>query len=110
MEKQELFKEVKDMIGLNEADKAFDKEIQSYIDSAIFKIMQLGVDEDLSKKIKETREAEIFRNMLVNYIFVYTKIYFDTTTSNVITEAKKDMLKELEWRISVAVHDLKGGE
>ncbi len=103
-----ILESVKKIIGLAESYKAFDADLIMHINSAFFTLYQLGVTEspfvieDDSTTWDEfypTTDLEAVKT----YIALKARTYFDPPTNSSLMSAMNEQLKELEWRINVAV-------
>lgn len=109
---------VKKMLGIPQDSKEFDLDLMMHINSAVSTLSQIGVG--FSHVFFVTSNNETFLDYLGEeqvkliphvslYLFYRVKLGFDTPLGNIMTEVLKEVIKELEFRISVEV-DPKGSE
>lgn len=105
---------IKEMVGIEASDSNFDLEVIVLINSAIVVLNQLGVG---TKGFRITGSAETWSNylgtlaeieMAKNYIYHRVRRTFDPPSSSHVATAIDNEIKELEWRLNVAVEN--GGE
>lgn len=100
---------IKKMLGIDKDYNHFDADIIMHINSAFFVLNQLGVGtedpfsiEDASSEWSEfVGEGEI--EMVKTYIYEYVKRIFDPPSNSSHLNALKEDMKEMEWRMNVAV-------
>lgn len=101
---------IKKMLGISEDYDAFDTDIIVGINSAIMALTQIGVGPADGFVVKDS--AQTWMDFLGDrqgiesvkqYIYCKTKIAFDPPTSSFVIEAMKEIIRETEFRISVAV-------
>lgn len=100
----------KKILGLDADYDAFDLDIITHINSTFAQLSQLGVgpDEGFSIEDSETLWADFLgANKLLNFIKTYmylkVRLFFDPPSTSFGITATQDQIKELEWRINVAV-------
>ena len=107
---ESILASIKKLLGIPEEYKQFDADIIMHINSVFSILTQLGVgpsngfsiqDEDRGWHdfIGEDNKIE----MVKSYIHLKVKLLFDPPLSSAVIEAINQMVKELEWRINVAV-------
>ena len=98
---------IKKMLGIDADYDAFDTDIIVHINTAIMILRQLGVG--IKAGFVITDESEEWVDLLGNselyesvktYIYLRVKSVFDPSTSSAASEASKEMIKELEWRLN----------
>lgn len=103
---------IKKLLGIDSTDDSFDIDIIVLINSIIPTLSQIGVGS--SKGFMIMSDAEVWNDFLdpnsnINfesvkmYIFLKTKIIFDPPTSQTVMDAFNNSLKELEWRLMLAI-------
>lgn len=100
-------------LGIEPDYKHFDPEIIMTINSAIGLLYQLGVGPESgtfaihgeTEKWSDLVDHESVNmlNMVQQYIFYKTRQGFDPPTSSSMMESIEKQIKELEWRLNVAV-------
>ena len=103
-----ILQSIKKLLGLDEDYDAFDDDVMMHINSVLMILTQLGVGPKNGFSI--TGEEETWDDYLSEdisklsavktYVYLKVKTMFDPTSSSVVNEATKEMLKELEWRLN----------
>lgn len=103
-----ILQSIKKLLGLDEDYDAFDDDVMMHINSVLMILTQLGVGPKNGFSI--TGEEETWDDYLgedisklsavKTYVYLKVKTMFDPTSSSVVNEATKEMLKELEWRLN----------
>lgn len=103
-----ILQSIKKLLGLDENYDAFDDDVMMHINSVLMILTQLGVGPKNGFFI--TGEEETWGDYLgedisklsavKTYVYLKVKTMFDPTSSSVVNEATKEMLKELEWRLN----------
>lgn len=98
---------VKKSLGLPKEAVEFDEDVIMAINSSLNVLNQLGVGEDGFSISDETSTWSEFLGetsnfeMAKNYVCLKVGLLFDPPQSSAISEVKKTMLSELEWRLTV---------
>lgn len=97
-------------LGIVPEYTAFDNQIIMYINTVFSKLYQLGVGPSDGFSITDEKdtwddylEGNKLLNMVITYMHGSVKLMFDPPTNSFATTALNDQMKELEWRINVAV-------
>ena len=103
-----ILQSIKKLLGLDENYDAFDDDVMMHINSVLMILTQLGVGPKNGFSI--TGEEETWGDYLgedisklsavKTYVYLKVKTMFDPTSSSVVNESTKEMLKELEWRLN----------
>ena len=103
-----ILQSIEKLLGLDENYDAFDDDVMMHINSVLMILTQLGVGPKNGFSI--TGEEETWGDYLgedisklsavKTYVYLKVKTMFDPTSSSVVNEATKEMLKELEWRLN----------
>lgn len=105
--------DIKKMMGIEAETTEFDIDLLSSINAAFFTLYQLGVSLDHSFYVTEdtlwtdldtTAPIPVIRD----YIYLKVKLVFDPPSSSFVTDAMKDRISELEFRLNIHV-DTGGG-
>lgn len=103
---ENILESIKDLLGINEEDKAFDNDVLININSAFSTLYQVGVGSEGHYFILDGTETwdDVFKEIeLLDFIKLYTfmkvKIVFDPPTNASILQALTDQMKEIEYRI-----------
>lgn len=98
--------EVKKMLGIESTTTEFDIDILTHINSAFFTLYQLGIGPSMPFSIASDTTWDLFetiipKSIILNYLFLKTKMVFDPPTSSPLIEAMKDRISELEFRMNI---------
>lgn len=100
----------KKILGLAEDYDAFDLDVTTHINSTFAQLAQLGVGPDDGFEITDNTQlwADFLgTNKLINsvktYVYLKVRMFFDPPTTSFDLNAKQEQIKELEWRLNVAV-------
>ena len=104
---------IKKLLGLPEDYEAFNQEIMVFVNSAIFKLCQLGVGPSQGFRITGVEEnwADLLGDRTdqlqaaKDYIYFDVRLAWDTPTQNSVINAWNEKLKELTWRLLHQVED-----
>lgn len=107
---ESILTSIKKLLGIDEDDTSFDTDVIIHINSAFMILTQLGVgpsegfsisDETAvwTDFISDTKKIEAVKT----YTHLRVKLIFDPPTSAFVTAAIETQIKEIEWRINVAV-------
>lgn len=111
MESESILVSVKKLLGIPEEVKVFDLDIMMNINAAIATLRQIGVGPNEGYTVTSKDETyedylgeEFSETALVKmYLFHKTKLGFDPPQSSIAVEVIKEMIREDEWRLNVAV-------
>lgn len=98
---------IKQLLGQEPEESSFDTDIIIGINSALMALNQLGVGLDgflISGRDEEWEDFLEGRNDLEaakTYVYLKTKLVFDTPANSFVTEALKGQISEYEWRLNV---------
>ena len=104
-----ILEDVKKGIGPSVTYSVFDDELIMHINSVLFELNQLGIGSE-DPFVVESADDE-WDSFLENnnveavktFVILKCKMYFDPPTSGVLVNAINEQLKELTWRLNVAV-------
>ena len=101
---------IKKLLGIDEAYTQFDTDVIIAINSALMSLNQLGIGPDSGFAISNSDAVwSDFLGNVVNleavksYVFLKTRLMFDTPTSSFVVDAINRQISELEWRLRVQV-------
>lgn len=101
--------DIKQMLGIQEDDISFDKELIIHINTAITVLTQLGIGPEMGFKIIDS--TSLWDQLLLgkedvdsvkNIIYLRCRLSFDPPQSSFLLDSLKKQCEELEWRIVVA--------
>lgn len=113
---------IKQLLGIPVDDDNFDTDVKININAAIFALSQIGVGPINGYIV--TSNTQLWNDYIgtsiiklegvKNYIYLKTKLIFDPPTNSTTIQAINENLKELEWRMQLAVEtnnlQIQGGE
>ena len=102
---------IKKQLGIDINDDSFDPDVMTNINTAIFALSQIGVGSSNGFIVtsKEDKWSTYLPDKTINlepaktYIYLKTKLVFDPPTNSIVIENINNNLKELEWRMMLAV-------
>jgi len=106
-----VLNDIKKLLGLDESYSAFNTDVLIHINSAFSTLHQLGVGPAEGFMIHSdsttwstflTADA-IHLNAVKTYIYLRVRLLFDPPGTAYLVNAINDQIKELEWRLNVAV-------
>lgn len=107
---ESILNSIKKLLGIAEDYDHFDSDIIMHINSVFTTLTQLGVGPEDGFSIND--EAEKWEDFLPedrmihsvkSYMFMKVKLMFDPPLSSAVIECTKEQIKEMEWRLQVAV-------
>ena len=109
---------IKKLLGITEEYKHFDADIIIHINSAFMILKQLGVGPPDGFSISD--ETPVWSDFIddssdiesvKSYVYLKVKLLFDPPLSSAAMEATKQLISELEWRLTLAAEsDTSNGE
>jgi len=114
MDDERILIQVKKMLEIEDDVSEFDTDITAHINSAFFSLYQLGIGPSSPFYIDNTTtwssfETSIPKTLILDYVYLKTKLVFDPPASSTVGEAYKERIAELEFRMNIYV-DNGGGE
>lgn len=107
---ESILNSIKKLLGIAEDYDYFDSDIIMHINSVFATLTQLGVGpedgfsiNDESEKWEDFLPEERMLYSVKSYMFMKVKLMFDPPLSSAVIECTKEQIKELEWRLQVAV-------
>lgn len=104
---------VKKSLNLAADYTAFDEDIIMHINSVFSTLNQLGVGpvegfmiEDKDATWDAFLGSDPRLNHVKTYVYLRVRLLFDPPTTGFTTEAMKEQIKELEWRLNVQREDV----
>lgn len=97
---------IKIQLGIPENHKEFDVQLIKHINSEFLTLYQLGAGPNNGFRIdseentwNEFSDNEMLNDAVNEYVYLKVKKVFDPSTSTAVSDAEKDRIKELEFRI-----------
>lgn len=105
---ESILNSIKQLIGPSAQYDIFDADLIMHINSAFFSLYQLGLTEEpfvISGQNETWDEfhADTDLESVKTYVYLKTRMYFDPPTNSALISAINEQIKELEWRLNVAV-------
>ena len=102
---------IKQLLGIPTDDDSFDTDVKVNINAAIFTLSQIGIGPSNGYIVTSNTQMwnDYIGSSLINlegvknYIYLKTKLIFDPPTNSTTIQAINESLKELEWRMQLAV-------
>ena len=100
---------IKKLLGITEEYKHFDADIIIHINSVFMILKQLGVGPPDGFSISD--ETPVWSDFIDNssdiesvksYVYLKVKLLFDPPLSSAAMDAMKQLISELEWRLTLA--------
>lgn len=95
-------------LGLDETYTAFDSDIIMHINSVFAILNQLGIGpvdgfmiEDATPVWSDFLADNLKLNSVKTYVYLRVKLLFDPPATGFYTQALKEQIQELEWRLNV---------
>lgn len=99
---------IKKLMGLTEEYDAFDQDILMRINSVLFELEQIGVKakdgfvlSDKTAVWSDYSDDDRLLNALKQYIYMKTKLTFDSPTNSGALDSMNRIIDRLEWRINL---------
>lgn len=107
---ESILTSIKKLLGLSSDYNNFDHDIILHINSVIMILTQLGVgpsdgfriEDDLSKW-NEFIDDEKYLDAVKSFTYLKVKLLFDPPLSSAAIQSIKELISELEWRITTLV-------
>lgn len=107
---ESILNSIKKLLGIAEDYDHFDSDIIMHINSVFATLTQLGVGpedgfsiDDESAKWEDFLPEERMLHSVKSYMFMKVKLMFDPPLSSAVIECTKEQIKEMEFRLQVAV-------
>ena len=102
---------VKKLLGIDEEDVSFDTDVVVSINTAIPSLSQMGIGPPNGFIVtsKDQKWTDYISDTTINlegvktYLYLKTKLIFDPPTNSTVIQSIENNLKELEWRMMLAV-------
>lgn len=101
---------IKKLLGISEEYEHFDPDIIMHINSVFSILTQIGIGPEEGFRItnKEAKWNDYINDnskieMVKTYMHLKVKLVFDPPLSSAVIEAVNQSIKELEWRLNVAI-------
>lgn len=105
-----ILQSVKKIIGIVPECTDFDLDLIVHINTAFSILYQLGLDDKIPYSITNSNDKwsdilqdRTYLELVKSYVALKVKSIFDTPTIGTVNESLNNMIRELEWRISVLV-------
>lgn len=114
MTEKSILTEIKKMLGISEDYTAFDTDIIIYINSALSRLLQLGIVPNSGSNFQITGNSEKWTDLFNNdsklnqiqtFIYLKVKMTFDPPSSATTLQSFENQIKELEWLLNVTIEE-----
>lgn len=97
---------VKRMLEIEQETTEFDLDISTHVNSAFFSLFQIGVGPLTPFYVDDTTTwgdfvTKVPKSIVLDYVFLKTKMLFDPPTASAVIDAYKDRIAELEFRMNI---------
>jgi hypothetical protein len=108
-----ILDDVKQRLEIEQDTTEFDIDVLSDVNSAFFSLYQLGIGPATPFYIDKTTTwgsftTKIPKSLILEYLYLKTKIVFDPPIMSVVMDAYNNRLSELEFRMNVEVDNGSG--
>ena len=105
---ESILESIKKLIGPSAQYDIFDNDLIMHINSVFFTLHQLGLTEEPfvisgSDETWDEFHADTDLESVKTYVYLKARMYFDPPTNSALISAINEQIKELEWRLNVAV-------
>lgn len=107
-DRESILISVKNMLGIEADETAFDTELILHINSVFMVLYQLGVGPTWPFTISGPKEAwsdflndQSYITLTKSYMYLKVRLLFDPPQSGVLHEAMERQVEECEWRLNV---------
>lgn len=108
---QSILDDIKKLLGIDSEDTSFDTDIKIHINTTMLSLSQIGIGplNDIIITSKDNTWHDFIGTSTINlegvktYIYLKTKLIFDPPTNSTTIQSIENSLKELEWRMMLAV-------
>lgn len=105
-----ILESIKKMLGIGEDYDHFDSDLIMHINSVFSILTQLGVGPTEGYVVEDENDLwtdfigdSTLIEMAKTYTYMKVRLIFDPPSSSAVMESYNNIIKELEWRINVAV-------
>ena len=105
---ESILTSIKKLLGIPEEDKNFDADIIMHINSVFMILNQLGVGPSEGFRIEDDLatwekfvDSDMNLDAVKSYMHLKIKMLFDPPLNSSVTEAMRQQINELEWRLNV---------
>ena len=103
-----ILESIKKLIGPSASYEIFEPDLIMHINSTFFILHQLGITEEPfvisgSNETWEDFHADTDLEAVKTYVYLKARMYFDPPTNSALISAINENIKELEFRLNVAV-------
>ena len=106
---ESILTSIKKLLGITEECEDFDQDIIIHINTVFTILNQLGIGptegfyiSDKSRTWDEFISNKIYLESVKTYVYLKVRLVFDPPLSSAVSEAMKQMISELEFRLLTA--------
>lgn len=107
---QSILTSIKKLIGIDEDYTAYDTDVIIHINTVFSSLHQIGVGpkkpfhiENAESTWEEFTGDRLDIESVKTYVYLKVKLVFDPPTTSFVIQSIENQLKELEWRLYVAM-------
>lgn len=105
---ESILESIKKLIGPSASYEIFEPDLIMHINTIFFTLCQLGVTEapfviSGSDETWDEFHADTDLEAVKTYVYLKCRMYFDPPTNSALISAINEQIKELEFRLNVAV-------
>lgn len=107
---ESILNTIKKLLGIDSEDDSFDNDLIAIINTVIPILSQMNIGPpngfiltSPEDKWSDYLDSEINLEGVKTYIYLKTKLIFDPPSTSIVVESINNTLKELEWRMMLAV-------
>ncbi len=107
---ESILNTIKKLLGIDSEDDSFDNDLIAIINTVIPILSQMNIGPpngfiltSPADKWSDYLDSEINLEGVKTYIYLKTKLIFDPPSTSIVVESINNTLKELEWRMMLAV-------
>lgn len=107
MEKSILIS-IKKLLGISKDCNDFDQDVIIHINTVFTILRQIGIGPDSGFRIEDDKKTwddfinnDEYLDDVKTYIYLKVRLIFDPPLNSSVTEAMKQTISELEWRLNI---------
>ena len=112
-----ILNSVKKLLGISAEDTSFDQDVAMHINTTFAILSQIGVGpstgfsiQDSSTTWSDYLDDPLLVDMVRTYVYCRVRMQFDPPQNSTLSEAIKNNISELEWRMNVVIDHSKLNE
>lgn len=105
---ESILTSTKKVLGIPEAETAFDLDIIMHINSALMMLSQIGVGPEEGLAITDDTtlwdritQSNNMLNTVKSYVYLRVRLLFDPPATSFVLKAFEEQMREMEWRLNL---------